>query len=85
MSQTQTQIQPDISYHPDFQKYQLRSERIRAQSSSVSNLPEGFPDQLKGELVWEGKDYTDEKQWILALTEDHLAEIDDALKAFRGK
>jgi len=40
---------------------------------------------MKGELVWEGKDYTDEKQWTLVLTEDHLVEIDDALKAFRGK
>jgi len=39
---------------------------------------------MKGELVWEGKDYTDEKQWTLVLTEDHLVEIDDALKAFRG-
>jgi len=40
---------------------------------------------MKGELVSEGKDSTDEKQWTLVLTEDHLVEIDDALKAFRGK
>lgn len=85
MSQTQTQTQPDISYHPDFQKYQLRSDKIKALNPSIKKLPGSFLSQMKGELVWEAKDYTDEKQWTLVLTEDHLAEIDDALKAFKGK
>ncbi|KAH6718335.1 hypothetical protein BKA61DRAFT_513017 [Leptodontidium sp. MPI-SDFR-AT-0119] len=84
LTQTQTQTQPDISYHPDFQKYLLRSERIRSQNKSVSKLPGSFPNQLKGELVWEGKDYTDESQWTLVLTDNHLQEIDAALKHFKS-
>lgn len=86
MSATQTQTlahQPDISYHPDFQKYQLRSERIRPPNASNSKLPEGFPQYLTGPLVWEGLDWTDERQWTLVLSQQDREEIDGALKKFK--
>ncbi|KAL2062016.1 hypothetical protein VTL71DRAFT_6282 [Oculimacula yallundae] len=85
MSSTQTETQqPNISYHPDFQKYQLRSEKIKSQTSAGIKLPRSFPAELKGELVWEGKDFTDESQWTLVLTESHIKEIDAALKHFKS-
>lgn len=83
LTQTQSHTQPDITYHPDFRKYQLRSEKIEALNASILKLPGSFPDQLKGELVWEGKDFTDESQWTLLLTESHLQEIDTALQIFK--
>ncbi|TVY73503.1 Taurine hydroxylase-like protein SAT17 [Lachnellula suecica] len=79
-----TQRQPDISYHPDFEKYQLRTERLKRLRPATPVLPAGFPAQLTGGLVWEGKDFTDEKQWTFSLDESHLAEIHRALGNFKS-
>jgi hypothetical protein len=78
-----TQKQPDISYHPDFEKYQLRTERLKALRPPNSGPPQGFPDQLIGPLVWEGKDFTDEKEWTFSLNESQLEEIHKALIHFK--
>ncbi|KAH8819832.1 hypothetical protein F5884DRAFT_27374 [Xylogone sp. PMI_703] len=78
------QRQPDISYHPDFEKFQLRTQRLSIQRPSNSGLPQGFPAQLTGPLVWEGKDFTDDRQWTLSLTESQLDEIHSALEHFKG-
>jgi hypothetical protein len=82
MAATITQTQPDISYHPDFEKYQLRTERLKPLRAS-NGLPLGFPEQLTGPLVWEGKDFTNEKEWTFSLTESHLEEIHNALQHFK--
>lgn len=79
-----TQRQPDISYHPDFQKYQLRSERLKAQRPSEPKLPGSFPFQLAGPLVWEGKNFTDESQWIFSLDGSQYEEIHQALIHFKS-
>jgi hypothetical protein len=79
-----TQKQPDISYHPNFEKYQLRSERLKALRPANSGLPTGFPEQLRGPLVWEGKDFTDEKEWTFSLNESQLEEIHQALVHFKS-
>lgn len=86
MSSTQTQtvvpVQPDISYHPDFAKYQLRSERVKAELTNKDEFPAGFPRQLTGPLVWEGRDFTDESEWTLVLNAAQLLEIEEALAHF---
>lgn len=75
--------QPDISYAPDYDKYQARAAR-RVQSENLpSTLPEGFPEQLKGDLVWEGNTLAETYDWTYVLNEDHLAEIDQAVKHFK--
>lgn len=79
-----TQRQPDITYHPDFEKYQLRTERIKLQRSANPGLPAEFPAQLAGGLVWEGKDFTDKRQWTLVLNDSQLEEIRIALEYFKG-
>jgi hypothetical protein len=82
MTITITQTQPDISYHPDFEKYQSRSAKIRAQLPLDSTLPPSFPEQLAGPLVWEGKDFKNESDWTLVLNAEHLREIHQALRHF---
>lgn len=82
---TLVQQQPDISYHPDFDKYQLRTERLKAQRPADVGLPVGFPAQLTGPLVWEGQDFSDESQWTLSLNEAQLREIHNALGHFKSK
>lgn len=78
-----TQKQPDISYHPDFEKYQLRTDRPKPFRPAKSGLPTGFPAQLTGPLVWERKGFTDEKEWTFSLNESQLEEIHKALVHFR--
>ena len=87
MSATTTEIrakQPDISYHPDLEKYQLRREQVIAQLPAVTGLPPFFPQELQGPLVWEGKEFTDERDWTFLLTEAQLKEIDNALVSFKS-
>lgn len=75
--------QPDISYHPDFTKYQLRTERIKSQLPANIGLPPRFPKQLTGPLVWEGEDFVDERAWTFVLSELHITEINQALFYFK--
>ena len=80
-----TQRQPDITYQPDFEKYQRRIERLKPHRPPSSSLPAGFPSQLTGELVWDGKDFTDEKDWTLSLTSTQLEEIRHAVEHFKSR
>lgn len=85
MVTTTIQQQPDISYHPDYEKYQIRIERLREQRASHTALPPSFPEKLAGPLVWEGQDFTDESEWTFVLTPDQLNEINSALLYFNGE
>lgn len=76
--------QPDIQYAPDYAKYQARAAR-RVQTENLPNsVPEGFPDQLEGYMVWEGETIAQTYDWTYVLNEDQLAEIDEAVKQFKG-
>ncbi|KAH6665532.1 hypothetical protein B0J14DRAFT_606306 [Halenospora varia] len=79
-----TSRQPDITYHPDFQKYQQRTERLKSQKAINGVLPVNFPTQLSGPLVWEGQDFPDETEWTFSLNTTQLEEIDKALTHFKG-
>lgn len=78
--------QPDISYHPDEAKWKARTARRLQEDPSLplTALPEGFPSQLDSPLVWEGKDWDSEKQWVYELSAAQLKEIDDAVHHFHG-
>lgn len=80
---TITRTQPDISYHPDLNKFHLRTERLKAERDPEATLPSGFPKELTGTLVWEGQDFKDDRDWTLVLNEEQLAEIHDALLHFK--
>ncbi|KAG5650327.1 hypothetical protein H0H81_012613 [Sphagnurus paluster] len=78
--------QPDIGYDPDETKWKARTARRLLENPSLPNtpLPEGFPKKLVSPLMWEGKDWTEEKQWVYEMTPEHLKEIDEAVKHFRS-
>ncbi|KAJ7677266.1 hypothetical protein B0H17DRAFT_1161472 [Mycena rosella] len=78
--------QPDIAYHPDEAKWRARTARRLAEDPSLPSrpLPEGFPPRFDGPGVWEGKDWTDEAQWVYELSAAQLEEIDRALAHFEG-
>jgi hypothetical protein len=87
MSQTAvlTAVQPDISYHPNWEKYIARRNRRVQNENLEKTLPTGFPDRLKSPLVWEGEDFKDEKEWVLTLDEEQWKEVKDALSYFQGR
>jgi hypothetical protein len=77
--------QPDISYHPDWDKYQARVAH-RIQTENLPNtLPEGFPKELKGDLVWEGESLAQQYDWTFVFSTAQLAEIDNAVAHFKCK
>jgi hypothetical protein len=78
--------QPDIAYHPSPEGWHARTARRLAENPSLvkTPLPEGFPAKVESPLVWEGKDFKNEAQWVYNLTESDLKEIDDAVKHFHG-
>ncbi|KAF7359189.1 Clavaminate synthase-like protein [Mycena sanguinolenta] len=78
--------QPDIFYHPDEAKFRARTARRLVEDPTLPQrpLPAGFPPSVDGPIVWEGKDWTDESQWVFNLTDEHLAEIDIALAHFES-
>lgn len=78
--------QPDISYHPDFKKWQARTARRLSEEPSLPThpLPAGFPKKMEGPLVWDAKDWKNESQWVYQLSSSELNEIEDAVKHFQS-
>ena len=79
-------IQPDIDYHPDLAKYKARTARRLEQNPELLRaiLPPGFPAKVEGPIVWEGKDWTSEDQWVYKLTDEEFQEIEEAIRYFEG-
>ncbi|KAK7988934.1 lin1 family protein [Apiospora arundinis] len=76
--------QPDIAYAPDYQKWQARATRRLASETLPKTVPEGFPGQLSGDLVWEGNKLAETYNWTYTLNEDQLAEINQAVQHFKS-
>jgi hypothetical protein len=79
--------QPDISYAPDREKWSTRTAQRLAEDPTLLSIPfpEGFPRKLDSPLVWEGKDWKNESQWVYNLSPAELKEIDEAVRHFHGK
>lgn len=85
MAAAQVLRQPDIEYHPNFEKYQARSQLRQKTESLPTTIPGGFPAQLQSPLAWDGKDIESRTDWVVELDDTHLDEIDQALKHFKCK
>ena len=78
------QVYADIGYEIDENKYHARSQaRLRAGGLQIT-VPIGWPEALEGPLVWTGIDFEDESRYILRLEDDDKAELNEALKCFKG-
>ncbi|KAI0526396.1 TfdA family taurine catabolism dioxygenase TauD [Xylaria bambusicola] len=76
--------QPDISYHPDHEKWQARIARRQREGNLPTSIPKGFPGKLTGDLVWDGETIADNYDWTFVFSTEHLAEIDRAVAHFKG-
>ncbi|KAF9463720.1 hypothetical protein BDZ94DRAFT_1321661 [Collybia nuda] len=83
---TATPQQPDIGYHPDADKWCARTAHRLTENPDLAKipLPEGFPKQVEGPIVWEGSDWVNEDQWVYNLSPTELGEIDNALNHFKS-
>jgi hypothetical protein len=87
LSTEHTRVQPDISYAPDRERWSTRTAQRLAEDPTLLSipLPEGFPRKLiDSPLVWEGKDWKNESQWVYNLSPAELKEIDEAVRHFHG-
>ena len=78
--------QPDIEYHPDEAKYRERTtRRLKADPSLPKTpLPDTFPKQVSGPIVWKGSDWTSKDQWVYHLSPEGLDGIHEGMKHFKG-
>lgn len=75
--------QPDIAYAPDRRKWEARTARRLAEGNLRTTLPQGFPQQLQGDLVWDGANLAESYDWTYVLNTEQLSEIDAAVKHFK--
>ncbi|KAF1965568.1 TfdA family taurine catabolism dioxygenase TauD [Bimuria novae-zelandiae CBS 107.79] len=76
--------QPDIEYPPNYEKWQARAAKRLAAGGLQTKVPDGFPEQLEGKLVWDGKTLAESYDWTYVLNEKQLAEIDRAVAHFQA-
>ncbi|KAI5358282.1 putative TauD/TfdA-like domain, taurine dioxygenase TauD-like superfamily [Septoria linicola] len=76
--------QPDIDYAPDLDKYLARVARRRESEQLKSELPEGYPTELKSDLVWDGSTIAKEYDFVYELNAEELEEIEEALVHFQS-
>ncbi|KAL4921861.1 hypothetical protein BDW62DRAFT_218502 [Aspergillus aurantiobrunneus] len=77
-------LQPDINYAPDYDKWQARAARRVAAGGLPSKVPEGLPEQLAGDMVWEGETLAETYDWTYVFSSEQLVEIDQALAHFQS-
>ncbi|KAM0242200.1 hypothetical protein ACHAP5_007287 [Fusarium lateritium] len=76
--------QPDIVYAPNYDKYQERTSKRLQEGNLPTSVPDGFPTQLTGDLVWDGDSVGKTYDWTYKLSPEQLDEIDQALQHFKG-
>lgn len=76
--------QPDIGYTPDRDKYLARTKRRLEHENLNSTLPDGFPDKLESDLVWDNTDIGSRHDWTYSLSESDLEEVKAALQHFKS-
>ncbi len=77
--------QPDIGYAPDLAKYHARVKHRKETEKLPTTLPDGFPEQLQSDLVWEGDSIGEDYNWTYSLNAEEIEEIEQALQHFKGK
>lgn len=76
----------NFSYDVDEAASTARSKRRAMLPGLPKAVPVGFPKELRGPLVWKGKDFGDNEDcFVHQLTDADKIEIDAALEQFKGK
>ena len=76
---------PDIGWVPDAALFEKRSAARAYMREVQPNLPPGWPDELRGPLVWSGEDWKSEKQFAYMLSEAERLDLRNALVQFKSR
>lgn len=76
----------DIGYSVDEAAFRRRSAARLAAGRLPTSVPDGWPTQLEGPLVWTAADFNEveESAYVCLLTDEDKQEISRALNAFKG-
>jgi len=80
-----TTPEPYVQYMPDYEQYKARGERRQKSENLDKTLPDGFPQKLTGDLVWDADTVSKDFAWNYQLTASDLTEINNALSHFKCK
>ncbi|KAK3682996.1 hypothetical protein B0T22DRAFT_472373 [Podospora appendiculata] len=84
--QAKTQVDgvyADIGYEVEEQKYLTRaSARVKA-GGLPTTVPDAWPTELKGPLVWTSDSFKDETEYVYTLTAEDKTELLSALESFK--
>ena len=74
----------NISYEPNEAEYLERVKNRLKTAVLSTEVPQGWPTQLSGPLVWTTDDFQNENEFVYHLSDADKAEIVDALTHFKG-
>ncbi|KAJ1327397.1 TauD/TfdA family dioxygenase [Microdochium nivale] len=73
----------DIGYDVDEEAFKRRWAKTTADEHRATTVPDGWPQQLDGPLVWDAADFHNEDEFVYQLTDTDNAEIRGALEFFK--
>ncbi|CAO2655440.1 Nn.00g105040.m01.CDS01 [Neocucurbitaria sp. VM-36] len=76
-------LRPSINFEPDRADYEARSKRILQNWSPSVDLSDGFPREISGPRVWDGKKVGGVAAFALQLNPEEIEEIESALNWFK--
>lgn len=77
-------VRPSINFEPNRVDYESRTRRILENKRLDTSLPDGFPGEIVGDRVWDGRTIGGVEALIIALRGDDIEEIESALRYFKG-
>ena len=78
-------VRPSIKFQPDRADYEARSKKILESGKHDAALPTGFPREILGKRVWDGKSLGGVSSFAMHLSAGDIEEIESALKWFKGE
>ncbi|PSN59647.1 Clavaminate synthase-like protein, partial [Corynespora cassiicola Philippines] len=76
-------VRPSINFEPNRVDYENRTRRILENKRLDTSLPDGFPGEIVGDRVWDGRTIGGVEALIIALRGDDIEEIESALRYFK--
>lgn len=73
-----------IGWQPDYETFLAREAARLRVGGPPTPLPEGFPQEMKGDMVWSGLHNIKEEQYTLELQDFQKTEVDGALNYCKG-